>query len=161
MTQTKTITFNDIKNIVDVLVPKVLGLTTASFGKFTAPNLPDDYLSSRWENKGKDFTEVWCNFDYTHIDLFLKYCGLNEICGAQYVAQKWFEFCWNYDAQQYYQNPFKDSKNAAYYTQLATGSKKSQGVKALQIFKCYNRISDDTMKMYFIHCAFAAKKTES
>jgi len=152
-------TIKEIKDFLSLALQKVSKLNASSFGKFTAPHLPDDYLYRKWIGKDKDFADVYLNMDNTNQRLFIKYLieKDSEIDFAlSVILHQFFLFCWNWDSPQFTENPFAGKHKDLLYKE-ATGKKNPSGVSSKQVQALFNKL-DDNGKTYLTWCVFGQKK---
>lgn len=151
----------DLKELIDTVVDKINNLTPASFGKFTAPHLPDDYFYNRWKNNKKNFLDVWGNMDPTNKELFMGYCGIDE--AERYLAVAHFnrfaQWAFNWDGDSYGFNAFDNSYNGKFLSRLATGKQNPQGISDYQVLKAYTK-ANEAWRIHMLKAAFYTKKKE-
>lgn len=150
-------TIGECQETLDILIEKILNLKPESFQWFTRDDLPKTYLLNKWLSMKKDFTDVYLNMDYTHEELFLKYCGIQE--HLEYYSRflrRFLLFANNYDAPDYCANPFA-GEHGGFLRELATGDKNAQGITAMQILHAWRK-SERGVKLYLTHCCFGVKR---
>jgi hypothetical protein len=152
-------TIGEISIFLTTVIEKVISLTPASFGKFTADRLPDDYLYNKWIGKKKDFADVYLNMDDENRQLFIKYVIGQDCEHSYYLAatlQRFFLFCWNYDSSDFTENPFT-GKYKDLLCKKATGKKNPNWITSKQVQLLFHKL-DRNGKEYITWCIFGVKK---